>query len=101
MNSPTHRTSREGIDGNGPEHRLDQLLAHHHTQLTSAVADALDTDTGSAALAPLNRDLFHGLKPLQLPAPSSAQPTPARPNPPCCPRPRAFRTSSPGFATSG
>lgn len=82
MNSPTHRTSREGIDGNGPEHRLDQLLAHHHTQLTSAVADALDTDTGSAALAPLNRDLFHGLKPLQLPAPlqcpadtSTAKPT--------------------------
>ncbi|MCX5328754.1 MULTISPECIES: hypothetical protein [unclassified Streptomyces] len=69
MNSPIHRTSREGVGANGPEHRLDQLLAHHHTQLTSAVADALDTDTGSAALTPLNRDLFHGLKPLQLPAP--------------------------------
>ncbi|NNN34340.1 hypothetical protein HLK59_29045 [Streptomyces sp. S3(2020)] len=69
MNSPAHRTSREGVGGKGPEDRLDQLLAHHHTQLTSAVADALDTVSGSAALAPLNRDLFHGLKPLQLSAP--------------------------------
>lgn len=85
MNSRTDRVLREG-GRNDPEQILDQLLAHHRTQLTSTVADALDTDTGSTALAPLCRELFHGLKPLKLAAltgcatndrtPASAHPLP-------------------------
>ncbi|MEV8548170.1 hypothetical protein [Streptomyces sp. NPDC051572] len=66
MPGHTDPTFREGSGGNDPEHLLDQLLAHHRTQLTSAVAGALDTDTGSTALTPLSRDLFQGLKPFKL-----------------------------------
>lgn len=51
-----------------PEQLLDQLLARHRTRLTSNVADALDTSTGSTALTPLRRELFHGIKPLKLAA---------------------------------
>jgi hypothetical protein len=85
MNSRTDRVLREG-GRNDPEQMLDQLLAHHRTQLTSTVTDALDTATGSAALTPLCRDLFHGLNPLKLAAltggaandrtPASARPLP-------------------------
>ncbi|MGW7071732.1 hypothetical protein ACWGII_22945 [Streptomyces sp. NPDC054855] len=69
MNSRTDRVLREG-GRNDPEQLLDQLLAHHRTQLTSTVSDALDTDTGNTALAPLRRELFHGLKPFKLAAPT-------------------------------
>jgi hypothetical protein len=69
MNSRTDRVLGEG-GRNDPEQLLDQLLAHHRTQLTSTVTDALNTDTGSTALAPLRRELFHGLKPLKLAAPT-------------------------------
>ncbi|MFJ5064569.1 hypothetical protein ACIP96_34755 [Streptomyces nigra] len=53
---------------NDAEQLLDQLLAHHRTHLTNAVADALDTSTGSTALSPLRREIFHGIKPFQLAA---------------------------------
>jgi len=69
MNSRTDRVLREG-GRKDPEQMLDQLLAHHRTQLTSTLTDALDTDTGSTALAPLRRELFHGLKPLKIAAPT-------------------------------
>ncbi|WP_030327083.1 hypothetical protein [Streptomyces sp. NRRL B-3229] len=69
MNSRTDRVLGEG-GRNDPEQLLDQLLARHRTQLTSTVTNALDTDTGSTALAPLRRELFHGLKPLKLAAPT-------------------------------
>ena len=70
MPGHTEPTTREGGRGNDPEHLLDQLLAHHRTQLTSAVADALDTDTGSTALTPLCRELFRGLTPFKLAPPN-------------------------------
>ncbi|MER7179113.1 hypothetical protein ABT404_06465 [Streptomyces hyaluromycini] len=75
MNTHPDRPSREdGGGSNDPEQLLDQLLAHHRTQLTNTVAEALDTDTGNAALAPLRRELFHGLKPLKLTAPIASPP---------------------------
>ncbi|MGW4889836.1 hypothetical protein [Streptomyces murinus] len=70
MNSRTDRSLRDGGGGNDPEQLLDHLLAHHRTHLMSTVADALDTDTGTTALTPLRRELFHGLKPLELAAPT-------------------------------
>ncbi|MFD9112361.1 hypothetical protein [Streptomyces bottropensis] len=73
MNSHTDRSLRDGGEGNDSEQLLDQLLTHHRIHLSSAVADALDIHTGSTALAPLRRELFHGLKPLELGA--SAGPT--------------------------
>ncbi|WP_043687385.1 hypothetical protein [Streptomyces xylophagus] len=69
MNRPTHRTLREGDGGNDPQQLLDQVLTHHRTHLTSAVTAALDTETGSTALAPLRCELFQGLKPFKLAAP--------------------------------
>ncbi|MGW3938406.1 hypothetical protein [Streptomyces phaeochromogenes] len=66
MPGHTDPTSREGSDS---DQLLDQLLAHHRTQLTDTVTDALDTDTGSTALGPLRRELFHGLNPLKLATP--------------------------------
>lgn len=74
MNSRTDRSLRDGGGGGGndPEQLLDQLLAHHRTHLMSTVADALDTDTGTTALAPLRRELFHGLKPLELATPTGS-----------------------------
>ncbi|MFF3489408.1 hypothetical protein ACFYXC_40185 [Streptomyces sp. NPDC002701] len=67
MNSHGDRAFREG-GRDDPEQRLDQLLARHRAGLTSAVVGALDTSAGSAALAPLRRELFHGLQPLKLTA---------------------------------
>lgn len=64
MPGHTDPTSREGSDC---DQLLDQLLAHHRTQLTDTVADALDT--GSTALGPLHRDLFQGLNPLKIATP--------------------------------
>ncbi|MYQ97472.1 MULTISPECIES: hypothetical protein [unclassified Streptomyces] len=72
MNSRTDRSLRDGGGGNDPEQLLDRLLAHHRSHLMSTVADALDTDTGTTALAPLRRELFHGLTPLQLTAPTAS-----------------------------
>ncbi|MFJ3799923.1 hypothetical protein ACIPSJ_27020 [Streptomyces sp. NPDC090088] len=69
MNTHPDRAFREDGGGSDPEHLLDQLLAHHRTQLTSAVTEALDTGTGSNALVPLRRELFHGLGPFKLAAP--------------------------------
>lgn len=70
MNSHADRAFRE--DGrNDPELRLDQLLARYRATLTGAVTGALDTDAGSTALAPLHRELFHGLQPLKLGTPAS------------------------------
>ncbi|MEU0414756.1 hypothetical protein ABZ307_44295 [Streptomyces griseorubiginosus] len=68
MHMPGHTdpTTREGSDA---DQLLDQLLAHHRTQLTDTVTHALDTDTGSTALGPLRRELFQGLTPVTLAAP--------------------------------
>lgn len=70
MNSHPDRAFREDGGGSDPEQLLDQVLAHHRTQLMSTVAAALETDTGSNALVPLRHDLFHGLKPFRLVTPS-------------------------------
>ncbi|EKX66003.1 hypothetical protein [Streptomyces ipomoeae] len=83
MNNRTDHTIGEG-GSNDPEQLLNQLLAHHRTHLTNAVADALDTSTGRTALSPLRREIFHGIKPLKLAAPppgctsnsQTADPTP-------------------------
>lgn len=72
MNSGTDRSFRES-GGNDPDQRLERLLAEHRTLLTDAVANALDTGTGSTALAPLRRESFHGLKPLKLAAAPTAR----------------------------
>lgn len=65
MNSHTHRTFSED-GGTNPEQRLDQLLAHHHTHLITAITSALDTGAGATALTPLRRELFRGLKPFKI-----------------------------------
>lgn len=65
MPGRTDPTSHEGRRGD-PEEVLDRLLSLHRTQLTNTVAEALDVTTGKAALAPLRRELFHGLKALKL-----------------------------------
>jgi len=69
-----NRTFREGDRGSDPEQLLDQILTHHRTHLTGAVAGALDTETGSTALAPLRCELFQGLKPFKLAAPVKRTP---------------------------
>ncbi|MEU9979557.1 hypothetical protein [Streptomyces sp. NPDC051014] len=73
MNTQPDRAFREDSGGNDPEQVLDQMLAHHRTRLTSVVAQALDTDTGSNALTPLRLQLIRGLKPLKLAAPSNGR----------------------------